>query len=64
MKPKIFMIDGEVFKYQEGDLYVSTDGAWHKDSPHASRELAEQEAQAIVDEYNDMGLGEDYYECL
>ena len=64
MKPTIFIIDYEIFKYQEGNLYVGTDGVWHKDSPHASLELAEQEAKAIVDEYNDMGLGEDYHEYL
>ena len=55
MKPKIFIISGEVFKYQSGDLYVSTDGAWHKDSTHGSLELAQQEAKAIVDEYIAMG---------
>jgi hypothetical protein len=64
MKPTVFIIDYEIFKYHEGNLYVSVDGAWHKDSPHASRELAEQEAQAIVDEYNAMGLGKDYHGYL
>ena len=55
MKSNIFMIDGGVFLYQEGNLYVSTDGAWHKDSTHGSLELAQQEAKAIVDEYIAMG---------
>jgi hypothetical protein len=55
---KIFMLSGEVFKYHEGNLYISTDGQWNVHASYLTYGLAYEEAKEIVAEYYAMGQGE------